>query len=418
MSELDHMNSVVDHDKRSKFNIPGALLTNTRCSEQLAQYVLEFVDVTDVLFAINALDSASHNHQVLMSNKWWKRLLTQQYGSSVTRWSDDELYLLQQEKLSRQPAETRERLSALPLWFTAAIHLITRLARFAHDILQQPKGTIRIPSAMTYILLIAPPFKRCIKYLTDDGLALWIHSEDIEFHCYKVEMKPHHWFAAAGSDDPREFVALYTGECYVHDSLDLQDIGQLVDGTSTRRVTFTDPNQWPVLSWDPSNRELGIDDTNMHDFCLHRGVYRYCATMSEKWDKAVAKLIRLRSVKGLEDAALSERWEEAVSYYMHMAQSHEVDRIDGIYCEVDEDDESDDEEESMTQETGSAFRLKPINDTRCATFAPSVDIRFNMEQMCEVTQKLLEGIVDLQELDNEDCEDDGDEEEEVDEDPE
>jgi hypothetical protein len=82
-----------------KFNIPRALLTCLRCSSALAQYVLDFLDMNALIFAVNMTEHTIHNHAVLLDDKWWKRRLTHDLGSHVARWSDDLLRSWQQQWL-------------------------------------------------------------------------------------------------------------------------------------------------------------------------------------------------------------------------------------------------------------------------------------------------------------------------------
>lgn len=75
-------------DSRPKFNLPCALLCDPRCSPQLAQYAFAFLDTADVVFGINSLQHTIRDYHSLIDDNWWKRRLTAEFGSSVTRFSN------------------------------------------------------------------------------------------------------------------------------------------------------------------------------------------------------------------------------------------------------------------------------------------------------------------------------------------
>lgn len=324
----DQSNNEIKHGDRVKFDIPTMLLSDPRCSTHLTHYVLDFVDSEDVLFGLSSWNHLHHNHTTLTDSVWWKKRLTREFGTSVTRWSNATLehwrskWLPEKaDRLSQNMRDNnceiaaisnddRERLESLPLWHSAAVHLITRLKTFAHGIMGQSTGSIRLPSAMIYVLLISPPFHYTSEYIIprwDVGYELWSLSTDID--AYKetkygvredidndsesfIKLKKDlHWFAKCDNAEATSFLALYTGLCYVvHDQVS-QGMGQLeARSLDTREVMFTDPNLWPVVQWEHHQSNLSFEAPNMHQFCLERGVYRYCEKLSMVWDKKAASI--------------------------------------------------------------------------------------------------------------------------------
>lgn len=380
-SVLDDPVAVASH---LTFNISLALLCDSRCSSELAHYVLDFVDMSDILFGVNILERAQHDHHVLTDGRWWKRRMTREFGSSVTRWSDETLGMWLDRLLNKEMSfyesprhemsfvqifsdEVQKRVRSQSIWFSAAISLITRLKTFSRGIMQQ-KNSIQLPSALIFVLLISPPFQRCLDLL---AYACEFWSGPFA-DPYSIRYSPHACFAVLEDEDAHCF-SLYSGACYFHSDTNTEGMGQLIqhadddlaayseddeessddEGSEIehgviREGVLSDPNQWPVMNWNRDQNEMSIEASNMHEFLLKHGVYRYCERVSAMWDdRAVTKSI--------------------------------IDSCDEV------SDQEDDDEMSYSDVD------QRIID-KYARFAPSFQIHFSEKYMNRVMQVLLDQI--------------------------
>lgn len=302
-AKLNNMSNSVN-----KYNIPLALLTDSRSSTELAQHVFEFLDMFDVLFGINMLERARHSHGVLLDGKWWKRRLTHELGSKVTRWSDDVLQHWQKQWLDGTPClnqnqdnnqkpvsdAVRQHVLSQPLWFTAALHLATRIKTFACDILCHTDGPIRMPTAMRYALTVAPPFQLCTEYLMP-GVKLWsrsdqrLETDDME----PIQHAPSEYLWFATTEDAEEhtkFNALYTGPTYVVNDESFREAVEVESGSAVRLMTFTDPDMWPVVEWEFMQSRF-YAASSLHQYLLKRGAYRYYDKLHTMWDQRATNIV-------------------------------------------------------------------------------------------------------------------------------
>jgi len=348
-------------DMRPKFDIPTALIYHQRFSSHLAHYLLNFLPINTILFTLRRLSRAHRTSPLLLDNDWWKRRLTNDYGSSVTRWSDATLQQWRSEWLTattplrryeeRTKQATNENLRVIvegqPVWFSAAIHLQTRLNRFSRDIMKQDEPEIatmlNIPAALRYVFLVAPPFQFCSKYLMPD-YELWSSSinskmrDDFSRANQNAEL---FWFSYMDRDHNSQCVALYSGVCYVERDQHTADMGTAVEESKEdedvdddygddydeeqkevmtlmsdaeendeekkikkkveiREVQFIDSNLFPIFEWDPYEAELRVAANSAHSYFIKRGVYRYCDKLAQMWNERELALT-IQPTKPLDD---------------------------------------------------------------------------------------------------------------------
>jgi len=341
---------------RPIFNFPTALINDHRFSTHLAHYLLNFLPINTIIFTLRNISRAHRASELLCDNDWWKRRLCHDYGSSVTRWSDSTLYQWRLEWLTggtltplrryedrTNRAATNENVRAMvesqPIWFSAAIHLQTRLNRFSRDIMKDQEPEIfvgyEIPSALRYVLLVAPPFQYSSKYLLPQ-YKLW--SERFRVYDYKYFNQANgnngaFWFSSV--DDNSGYFGIYTGVCYVKSDQNTANMGIAVEREENkeiaenllgilikseiengnlenllsddekkayiREVEFKDSNLFPIIEWRLNiDNQLSMVANSAHEFCVKYGVYRFCERLAQMWnDRELA--LTIQSTKPMKD---------------------------------------------------------------------------------------------------------------------
>jgi len=147
--------------------------------------------------------------------------------------------LCRDEKRQKHGVDENVRLivEAQPIWFSAAILLQTRLNRFCRDIMKQDEPEIatilNIPAALRYVLLVAPPFQYCGKYLLPQH-KLWSQNSPLHnfdwFHLAKKKNELF-WFAhnINSNRNYHRCIALYSGVCYVKSDQNTEKMGIAVE---------------------------------------------------------------------------------------------------------------------------------------------------------------------------------------------
>ena len=338
----DNLNEFIDKwPNNNIFDIPSALVHDYRFPSQLAQYVFNFLPINDILFTFRSISRAHYSSLLLHDNHWWKQRLTREYGSSVTRWSDATLHQWRSEWLTattpfhkydrRRKQVTDESIRVIiesqPVWFSAAVHLQCRLNQFIRNVMKRSEPELCsfdiIPAALRHVLLVAPPFQYCSKFLLPAGYLLWSGSKDSyadenDEHSQAEKNRQLFWFSY--KDREERYVALYTGACYVKADQNTAKMGFLVEDEKNdvekeevaaddedlmadeeidnqdekinntkkveeiREVEFSDPNLFPIFEWEPRNGTIRMTANCAHDFCDKRGVYRYCEKLSQMWN--------------------------------------------------------------------------------------------------------------------------------------
>lgn len=400
---------VKSNDHVNKFNIPFALFNDQRSSYGLAQYVFEFTDMFDVLFGINMLERAQHCHVGLVDDNWWKRRLTHELGSHVTRWSDEVMTAWQQSWLEGKPwidesqsielepveDDVREHVLSRPLWFNAAVHIATRIKIFAHDMLCQVDGSIRMPVAMCYVLSISPPFQFCTRYLMKQH-RLWNNKKCIslsecgyEIDPSSVSCDPYHWFT--GTEELAEetlYVALYSGTTYVNSDSNSEVLGEIVinnenegqhdtdydeydpkDFNCAIREVQCDPDRWPVVEWEAGQQQIRVAHSNLHQYFIKKRVYSRCDKLNQMWDSRAAIISNKSKKKNKKKVTKKGMSESDID-----AESDEED-------EEEENDENEDDDEDVS-------KLDPHPE-----YAPSHPVRVNKTYMHKILEQFMEDLI-------------------------
>ena len=272
---------------RPTFPIPTALLADTRCGAALARHVLSWLDANSMLLGLRRVSRALHASAVLVDGGWWKQRVQAEHGVRVVRWGAEALRRwrdewLQEKTRSSRPGVAqsdpltlpqRHAVQVLPLWYAAAVHLQTRVNRFAVDIMREPIAQLQdggtsqptspgkkelldqrlvgvdgqqaagvlsassaalqspacygIPSALLYVLLTSPPFQHASAYLMR-RFQLWTtggHQHVQQYGPYALAHPDLRWFAIRDGDQGTRYLALYVGTVYVHADQHTQHMG-------------------------------------------------------------------------------------------------------------------------------------------------------------------------------------------------
>ena len=242
------------------FPIPTLMLTDSRCSLALFQYLLTWLDNNSLLFGLRYVTKHMRASSVLMDGALWKTRVAAEFGARVTRWDDATLRHWRDEWLQRKTATLKYRqdahtamstdeqqtLRARPLWFAAAIQLQTRLNKFAAEIMRMPtpqtddttitddqqdeddnivalasaelqRPHYGIPSSLQFVLLTSPPFHHGNAYLMR-SFQLWTCRQQQAIRHYGPRALAHpdlRWFAYHDNEEHTHYLALWLGRVFV-----------------------------------------------------------------------------------------------------------------------------------------------------------------------------------------------------------
>jgi len=316
------------NDTRPIFDIPSALTQDHRCSSDLAHYILDFIPINAILFCLRRLNRAHHTSQLLLHNQWWKQRLAREFGFSVTRWSQSTLNFWRFEWLTGKTLKRYRRnnqaineniratVESQPIWFSAAIHLQTRLDFFSRDILKQDDSNLDssdvlvIPDALRYVLLVSPPFQYCSQCLMTGHYLRLTGSYIDKYDSGPRQATNHRLFCFAYDGEESKLLALYSGLCYVEADQNTEKLGVEIERVEEinneensvneeneeiqtndrktdkiREVQFNDSNLCPIFEWEQNGESLLQVASSTHDFFIKRGVYCYCEKLAQMWNE-------------------------------------------------------------------------------------------------------------------------------------